>query len=56
MAGRMLGALEGGGGGYLPPFKCIPGDVRGVPAESVESAGWGGGRASHYYCSTMLPC
>ena len=24
VAGRRLGALEGGGGGYLPPFQCIP--------------------------------
>ena len=26
MAGHRLGALEGGGG-YLPPFQCIPGDT-----------------------------
>ena len=25
VAGHRLGALEGGGGGYLPPFQCIPG-------------------------------
>ena len=24
VAGHRLGALEGGGGGYLPPFQCIP--------------------------------
>ena len=27
--GRRLGALQGGGGGYLPPFQCIP--ACGVP-------------------------
>ena len=24
VAGRRLGTVEGGGGGYLPPFQCIP--------------------------------
>ena len=27
VAGRKLGALEGGGGGNLPPFQCIPARV-----------------------------
>ena len=26
VTGSELGALEGGGGGYLPPFECIPGE------------------------------
>ena len=35
VAGRRLGALEGGGGGSSPPFQCIPGAA---PLDDREGA------------------
>ena len=38
VAGHRLGALEGGGGGNLPPFQCIPGLP--APPPNTHSDAW----------------